>query len=114
IDITGFGNAPSGAFGEGYAHWPGMRGMQGMQGGVNFMVFRNGTLSLLAVPEGIGPKQQSLPYAIGYVLPGHASVKLSYYGNIGAAATGLQPNQSAYRLIIFTNRGALQANVTAG
>ena len=77
-----------------------------MDGGMDFMVNYNGTLSS---PYGAMPlpaPQEPLGYSIGP----HSAARFAYNGQLGL---NLPTNPSgSYRLLVFTDKGVLEGNVT--
>ncbi|HUY70185.1 MAG TPA: winged helix-turn-helix domain-containing protein [Candidatus Baltobacteraceae bacterium] len=74
-------------------------------GGLNFILDSNGMLTPLSIRQG------SLPGRIGYELKPD-SAETFVYGGTPDVGADMPTGQSGYRLIVFTNRGLLQANIS--
>lgn len=78
-----------------------------MPEGVGFMINGNGTLLLP------GPTiPQRLPSQIGYAITPHSTASFSYIGEFNNYSNIFPSNQTTYKLVIFTNEGLLQTNIT--
>lgn len=75
--------------------------------GINFVVKNNATIS----PSSQFVMLEGAPNKIGYILPPHSSVKLSYNGVYDAEDTGVFASGN-YMFVIFTDSGVLQTNIT--
>lgn len=83
-----------------------------MSMGISFMVEKNGTLALPYPPFAYGLRD-SKP---GYLLQAHSTSALSYNGVLRVFDTSSPvtfTNRTAYRLVVVTNEGIVQANFTS-
>ena len=74
--------------------------------GINFIINSNGAV-LLSSQYSSSPMQK-----IGYTLRPESTAKFSYTGAFDIKDSGLSANQSNFKLIVFTNKGLIQSNVT--